>query len=147
MALRLLAATRRTTLRPALLEEAALILQRCGDRFELALALTDLGRAHHVLGDSVRARTAERRVGFLIGEPPGAEGRDAAPEAASATDLSDAELRVAELAARGMTNRQISERLYVTVSTVEQHLTRVYRKLGVNRRSELPARLTTVTVS
>ena len=55
--------------------------------------------------------------------------------------LSEAERRVAALAARGHTNRQIAGMLYITVSTVEQHLTRVYRKLDVKRRSELPARL------
>jgi DNA-binding CsgD family transcriptional regulator len=51
--------------------------------------------------------------------------------------LSDAERRVAELAAHGLTNREIARKLYITVSTVEQHLTRVYRKLGVRRRMEL----------
>jgi DNA-binding CsgD family transcriptional regulator len=55
--------------------------------------------------------------------------------------LSEAELRVAELAAHGRTNRQISETLYITVSTVEQHLTRVYRKLGVPGRSALASEL------
>lgn len=52
--------------------------------------------------------------------------------------LSDAERRVAALAAQGQTNREISRRLFITVSTVEQHLTRVYRKLGVARRLDLP---------
>ena len=52
--------------------------------------------------------------------------------------LSDSELRVAELAAKGHTNREISGILYITVSTVEQHLTRVYRKLNVTRRRDLP---------
>jgi DNA-binding CsgD family transcriptional regulator len=52
--------------------------------------------------------------------------------------LSEAERRVAALAARGCTNRQIATKLYITVSTVEQHLTRVYRKLRVNRRGDLP---------
>jgi DNA-binding CsgD family transcriptional regulator len=56
----------------------------------------------------------------------------------TAVELSDAERRVAALAAQGQTNREISRRLFVTVSTVEQHLTRVYRKLGVARRMDLP---------
>lgn len=56
-------------------------------------------------------------------------------------DLSDAERRVASLAARGCTNREISRKLFVTVSTVEQHLTRVYRKLRINSRSDLPTSL------
>lgn len=55
--------------------------------------------------------------------------------------LSEAERRVAELAARGDTNRQIARTLFVTVSTVEQHLTRVYRKLDVRRRTDLPEHL------
>jgi len=62
----------------------------------------------------------------------------AAEESDLNPDLSDAERRVATMAARGMTNRQISAKLYITVSTVEQHLTRIYRKLGVSRRSDLP---------
>jgi DNA-binding CsgD family transcriptional regulator/tetratricopeptide (TPR) repeat protein len=53
------------------------------------------------------------------------------------TDLSRAELKVATLAARGHTNRQIASLLFVTVSTVEQHLTHVYRKLRVQRRTDL----------
>ncbi|GAA3185880.1 MULTISPECIES: helix-turn-helix transcriptional regulator [Streptomyces] len=56
-------------------------------------------------------------------------------------NLSDAEGRVAELAARGHSNRQIAARLYITVSTVEQHLTRVYRKLHIKRRTDLTAML------
>ncbi|MFD0661115.1 response regulator transcription factor [Thermocatellispora tengchongensis] len=45
------------------------------------------------------------------------------------------------MAAQGSTNRQIAKKLFVTVSTVEQHLTRVYRKLNVNRRVDLLAKL------
>ncbi|MEU8137630.1 helix-turn-helix transcriptional regulator [Streptodolium elevatio] len=56
----------------------------------------------------------------------------------AAAELSSAERRVAALAAKGYTNREISRRLFITVSTVEQHLTRVYRKLGVARRLDLP---------
>ncbi|MFJ4649648.1 AAA family ATPase [Nocardia sp. NPDC088792] len=51
--------------------------------------------------------------------------------------LTAAESRVATLVADGLTNQQISRRLYITTSTVEQHLTRVYRKLGIKRRREL----------
>ncbi|MFF9703514.1 AAA family ATPase [Streptomyces griseofuscus] len=51
--------------------------------------------------------------------------------------LSRAEQRVAHLAQEGLTNREIAEQLGVTSSTVEQHLTRVYRKLGVRGRTDL----------
>jgi DNA-binding CsgD family transcriptional regulator len=55
--------------------------------------------------------------------------------------LSDAERRVAALVVQGYTNREIARKLFITVSTVEQHLTRTYRKLNVNRRTDLSARL------
>lgn len=51
--------------------------------------------------------------------------------------LTQAEQRVARLAARGLTNRQIAEQLSVTVKGVEWHLSRVYRKLGIGSREDL----------
>ncbi|MFD8122688.1 AAA family ATPase [Streptomyces albidoflavus] len=67
--------------------------------------------------------------------------RQAGPDGAGPLLLSDAESRVALLAARGFSNREISQQLFITVSTVEQHLTRVFRKLGVSSRRALPTRL------
>jgi DNA-binding NarL/FixJ family response regulator len=64
-----------------------------------------------------------------------ADGEFVATHAPS--ELSQAEQRVAALAAQGLTNQTIAQRLFITRSTVEQHLVRVYRKLGVNRRTEL----------
>jgi DNA-binding CsgD family transcriptional regulator len=55
--------------------------------------------------------------------------------------LSRSERQVAVLAARGHSNRDIARALTVSVSTVEQHLTRTYRKLSVAGRNELRARL------
>jgi DNA-binding CsgD family transcriptional regulator len=51
--------------------------------------------------------------------------------------LTNAEQRVARLAAQGLTNRQIAEQLTVTVKGVEWHLSRVYRKLGIDSRNGL----------
>lgn len=51
--------------------------------------------------------------------------------------LSARELEVASLAAAGLSNRAIAERLYVSVRTVETQLQHVYRKLGLARRSDL----------
>ncbi|WP_313904783.1 AAA family ATPase [Streptomyces sp. BHT-5-2] len=64
-----------------------------------------------------------------------------APWAAGGPALTLAEGKVARLAAEGYTNREIAGALYVTASTVEQHLTRIYRKLKIRRRSELGARV------
>jgi DNA-binding CsgD family transcriptional regulator len=46
-------------------------------------------------------------------------------------------LRVAGLASSGHTNREIADRLFMSVHTVEAHLTRIYRALGVHTRTEL----------
>jgi len=51
--------------------------------------------------------------------------------------LTQAERRVAELAADGLTNRLIAERLEVSIKAVEWHLSRVYRKLGIQSRRGL----------
>ncbi|MFE3095716.1 AAA family ATPase [Streptomyces sp. NPDC059248] len=72
---------------------------------------------------------------------PVREPERARQDAGESTVLSEAELRVAHLAALGHTNRQISNALFITVSTVEQHLTRAYRKLGISGRSALANKL------
>jgi DNA-binding CsgD family transcriptional regulator len=151
--LRAQAATLDLPQRVPLLRDAADNFQFCGDRLNLAYTLADLSRAHHVLGEQRVADALTRRASELA-ERCGAEplARALAPmvdatHAGGAVEppplamLSDAERKVAVLAADGHTNRQIANKLYITVSTVEQHLTRVYRKLAVNRRSELPIRL------
>ncbi len=51
--------------------------------------------------------------------------------------LSAAELRVAEVVASGLTNRQAAESLFLSVKTVDFHLQQIYRKLGVNTRTQL----------
>jgi DNA-binding CsgD family transcriptional regulator len=56
-------------------------------------------------------------------------------------DLTDSETRVAELAATGLTNRQVAAQLFVSPKTVEATLARAYRKLGIRSRAELGARL------
>ena len=51
--------------------------------------------------------------------------------------LTPSELRVAELAAKGLTTRQIAEALFVTPKTVEFHLRHIYQKLDVGTRAAL----------
>ena len=55
--------------------------------------------------------------------------------------LTPSERRVAGLAARGMTNREVADELFVTPKTVEAHLTQAFRKLEVTSRSELADQL------
>lgn len=60
-----------------------------------------------------------------------------AAAAGAAPELSTRELEVLRLIARGLTNREIAERLYLSVRTVESHRARIQRKLGRARRSDL----------
>ena len=55
----------------------------------------------------------------------------------SAATLTPSERRVAELAAQGLTNRQIAQALFVTVKTVEWHLRNAFVKLRITSRREL----------
>ena len=57
--------------------------------------------------------------------------------AASRDDLTPAEERVAALVAEGRTNREVAAALFVSEHTVEFHLSRIYRKLGLRSRAEL----------
>ena len=150
--------------RTFVLGEAVAVLEASQDRYALALALADLGRACRSAGERSRSRLLIRRAWQLAGEcgatalceqlapaaapadavaqvAGGPEGPDAAATSAALAPLTDAERRVATQAAQGFTNREIAQRLYLTVSTVEQHLTRVYRKLAVRQRDELPSSL------
>jgi DNA-binding CsgD family transcriptional regulator len=59
--------------------------------------------------------------------------------------LSSREREVALLAANGLTSREIAERLFVSKRTVDNHLQRIYTKLGVTGRHELGSRLRETT--
>jgi DNA-binding CsgD family transcriptional regulator len=56
--------------------------------------------------------------------------------------LTPGERRVAQLAAAGLSNREIAQNLFVTARTVEGHLTHAYHKLDIAAREQLPATLT-----
>ncbi|MFH8387748.1 LuxR C-terminal-related transcriptional regulator [Kitasatospora sp. NPDC018058] len=152
-ALRLKAATAEAHRRTELLRTAASLLETEGDRLELARVLADLGDAYQALDEPALARTVRsrarqlaricgterlrRRLAAPAVEPaPPRRGRSGADPLAT---LTDAERRVAGLAAQGYTNREIAHCLCVTPSTVEQHLTRIFRKLRIDRRTDLAA--------
>jgi DNA-binding CsgD family transcriptional regulator len=156
MALRLLAAGSPLRQRPMLLRQAA-ELHAGGDEYELARALLDTAEAFKALGEprraamiARRARAAAEKSGAapllrLLAGGPGWDEEDVTPQtmnpATGVSMLSDSERRVAALAATGYSNREIADKLFITVSTVEQHLTHTYRKLKVSRRTDLPANL------
>ena len=59
-------------------------------------------------------------------------------------DLTATERLVAELAASGLTNREVADRTFLAIKTVEANLARAYRKLGIRSRAELGARMASV---
>jgi DNA-binding CsgD family transcriptional regulator len=65
--------------------------------------------------------------------------RRAAP--VDASGITAAEAKVAELVAAGRTNREVASELFMSPKTVEAHLSRIYRKLGVRSRAELAHKL------
>lgn len=58
-----------------------------------------------------------------------------------ASSLTPSERRTAELAAQGLSNREIAQQLFVTVKTVEVHLSNTYRKLDIRGRPQLASAL------
>jgi DNA-binding CsgD family transcriptional regulator len=56
-------------------------------------------------------------------------------------DLTETERQVAALAAQGRSNKEIASELFMGISTVEAHLSHVYRKLGIRSRAGLASRL------
>ncbi|MEU6996446.1 AAA family ATPase [Streptomyces sp. NPDC046465] len=156
LALRLLATTVPPRRRPQLLTEALDLFEASGDRYEQARVLSELSRAYYAAGDKQRARMLFRHALYsadkcgakpvaqelmAVSDPAGARPGAPTDQSDGVATLTDSERRVASLAVMGYTNREIADRLYVTASTVEQHLTRVYRKLNVRRRKDLPVEL------
>jgi ATP/maltotriose-dependent transcriptional regulator MalT len=132
------------------LREAADVLGRSPARLEHARALTDLGAALRRANQRAAARHALQE-GLDLAQRCGARalaerarielraagGRSSGP-GTGVEQLTVSERRVAELAADGQSNPEIAQALFVTRKTVETHLGRVYRKLDISGRGELP---------
>jgi DNA-binding CsgD family transcriptional regulator len=138
----------------ARLEEATGILRGSPAKLELALALVDLGSALRRAGRRAAAQEPLREglnLAARCGAAPLAQRAREELVTAGARPRRDAlrgrdsltasELRVAGLAADGMTNRQIAEALFITLKTVETHLSHAYGKLEIASRLELPQAL------
>ncbi|GAA0582450.1 AAA family ATPase [Kribbella sandramycini] len=132
------------------LSEAVAVLERSPARLELARALVDLGEAYRVVGRRSDARETLLRGGELaaacgavvlqsrVVEVLQALGdRPRALVAPGQDSLTASERRVAGLAVTGRSNRDIAQELFVSPKTVENHLGRIYIKLGITGRREL----------
>lgn len=134
----------------ALLREAVDLLEESPATLERARALVEFGAALRRDNQRVAAREhldaglrlaqqcsarplAERAYDELL-----ASGLRLSRAALDDRDaLTPSEARTARLAAEGMTNREIAQSLYLSPKTVEMHLGRAYRKLGIASRTEL----------
>jgi DNA-binding CsgD family transcriptional regulator len=136
------------------LRDAVAMLERCPSTLEQARGLTALGGALRRAGRRAEARD-RLRAGLSLARASGAErlaeqadhelraaGAKPRRHAFSGVEsLTASELRIAEMAAAELTNQQVAEALFITAKTVENHLGRVYQKLGIHSRGRLAAAL------
>jgi DNA-binding CsgD family transcriptional regulator len=130
------------------------VLRASGARLELARSHVEHGAALRRLGrrGDARAALAEAiEVTAALGatalatrahdELVAAGARPRRDPIESRTRLTASELRVARIAAEGMTNREVAQALFLTEKTIESHLRNVYRKLEIGSRTQLPRAL------
>lgn len=133
-----------------LLRDAVATLEGSPSRLEHARALTDLGGALRRAGRRAEARErlgeglelarecgAERLVELADAELRAAGAKPRRLAFSGAESLTASERRIAELAASGLSNQRVAEALFITAKTVENHLGRVYQKLGIHSRERI----------
>jgi DNA-binding CsgD family transcriptional regulator len=114
-------------------ENMGAILYAAEARAEAAVALRRVGRPR-------QAAMAERLAARLLGRCEGAV-TPAVRSLTARTHLTPGELDIALQAAAGHANKEIARDMHLSVRTVESHLLRVYEKLGISHRHELPTAL------
>ncbi|HEX6518831.1 MAG TPA: AAA family ATPase [Streptosporangiaceae bacterium] len=141
-----------------LLREAVQVLAGPDTRLERARVLADLGallRRGNRRADARRLLRLAADVAHHLGAGPVAAQAETELRATGARPrrvlltgleaLTASERRIAELAAEGLTNREIAQALFITTRTVEGHLTSVFQKLDVKARTRLSAALAAPT--
>jgi DNA-binding CsgD family transcriptional regulator len=122
------------------LEAVAATFENQGACLLGAEAVLAAAQLHDAQGRRGAARAAQSRGAALLARCPGAAPPTIA-QLRAPPSLTDRELEVAHLAARGHSSAEIGRRLYVSVRTVDTHLAHVYDKLGVKGRGQLRAAL------
>jgi DNA-binding CsgD family transcriptional regulator len=125
------------------LERASAAFEEIGASLRAAEAAADAVVAHRAAGHARAAAGAAVRARALAEQCEGARtpalvAVDEDPDVATLTRRED---EVARLAAAGLSSKEVAERLFLSVRTVDNHLQRVYAKLGVSSRRELAHRL------
>ena len=122
------------------IEAAAARFAEMGAVLWAAEAESEASAAHRQAGREQSARAAGARAAQLLERCEGAR-TPALALAGPVEELTPREREIATLAAGGASNREIAERLVVSVRTVENNLQRAYGKLGIRNRRELAAAL------
>jgi DNA-binding CsgD family transcriptional regulator len=135
-----------------LLRESVRRLEACPSPVEKARSLGELGAALRRANrrgegrerlreatEIAQRRGAERLEARLGEELRVAGGKPRRRALSGPESLTPAEHRVASVAAAGATNREIGQQLFISMRTVEMHLTNAYRKLGISSRAEIGA--------
>ena len=110
-------------------------LRRAGRRRDARKHLSTAHDIFSVIGARIWAQRATTELS-AAGQPV-ADSQRPTPMAPIGETLTAQELQVAAIAANGNTNREIAGQLFLSVKTIEMHLSRVYRKLNVRSRTEL----------
>ncbi len=137
-----------------LLRRSVAALEGSPSRLELCRSLLELGAAVRRSGSPSQSREPLMRaldlahelgavaIGRRAGDELRAAGARPRRERLSGPEsLTPSELRVAKLASDGRTNREISQQLFVSLRTVETHLTHTYSKLDITSRDQLAGAL------
>jgi len=119
------------------LDGAADDFEALGAMLLAAEAASAAAEAFGRAGDRRAATAALRRASALAAACEGAATPGLIHATTAAVPLSGREREIAMLAAEGMTSKDIAERLYLSVRTVDNHLQHVYAKLGVSSRTGL----------
>ncbi|WP_283244446.1 AAA family ATPase [Microbispora sp. H11081] len=133
-----------------LLVEALTVLDGTEGGIERVRAMVRLGVALRASGDARRAhdtlseahaladgRGAVRLAALAERNLAGVGGRPRGGPAGGPSPLTAGEMRVTDLVLRGMSNLQVATELSISKRTVDTHLARIYRKLGIHTRAEL----------
>jgi DNA-binding CsgD family transcriptional regulator len=130
------------------LERSLLHHTRIEMPFDRARTLLALGCVHRRAKQRAQARDAFAEAAAMfewVGAPGWAEKARAelarCGTRSGSDELTASERRIAELAAQGLTNREIAATAFISAKTVEANLARAYRKLGIRSRAELGALL------
>jgi DNA-binding CsgD family transcriptional regulator len=136
------------------LKTAVDLLREGDDRLEYVRSLVDYGSAQRRLGHRAASRPILREALDLASaggcaalarrareELVASGARPRRDELRGRDSLTASERRVALLASEGRTNREIAQALFISLRTVETHLTHAYQKLNVRTRGELASTL------